>query len=194
MEIMPNKMIKKGQVVFSEGDAPDGVYYITEGRVIVSRLINGVPQTITELESGDIFGELAMIDDSPRSATIIAAEDTWLYCLNRRVFEQKLKALDHLMYNVFLRMTLSIRNMNMQLENLSRLTTHQLKQEAVQQAQTLASLSTLQANDDAPQTLAAQPNTADVDTSFIQPVPPATTAADNLSMIEDYINTPRFRF
>lgn len=183
MDIMPNKMVKKGQVIFSEGDAPDGVYYITEGRVVVSRMVDGTSKKIAELEAGDIFGELAMIDESPRSATITAAEDTWLYTLNRKVFEQKLKALDHLMYTVFLRMTLSIRNMNIQIDNLNRLVSHTMHQTALDQTMSTP----LQAPPPAH-------HPAQVDTSFIPPAPAATTPTDNLSMIEDYINQPRFRF
>jgi CRP-like cAMP-binding protein len=120
MDIMPNRLIKKNEIVFREGDMPDGVYYITSGRVIVTRNINGVETEFAELEEGDVFGELAMIDDRPRAATIKAAEDTSLYMLSRNAFETKLKGLDHLMYMVFLRMALSIRNMNIKYEELQR--------------------------------------------------------------------------
>ncbi len=193
MEIMPNKIVKKGQIVFSEGDSPDGVYYITQGRVQVNRMINGISQTIAELEEGDIFGELAMIDDSPRSATIIATEDTWLYTLQRKIFEQKLKALDHLMYTVFLRMALCIKNMNLQIENLNRLAHHTLTQEAIAQAQNqgITSEAAPTVNLSSP---FAQTSSPEVDTTFIHPTTKTNPApADNLSMIEDYINQPRFK-
>lgn len=120
MDIMPNRFTKKNEVIFREGDKPDGVYYITSGRVTVWRNVNGVDTEIAELEEGDIFGELAMIDERPRAATIKAAEDTSLYVLSRSAFENKLKGLDQLMYTVFLRMALSIRNMNIKYEELQR--------------------------------------------------------------------------
>jgi CRP/FNR family cyclic AMP-dependent transcriptional regulator len=196
MDIMPNKIVKKGQVIFTEGDEPDGVYYITEGRVYVSRMIDGAPHVIAELEAGDIFGELAMIDDSPRSATIIAAEDTWLYSLHRKVFEQKLKALDHLMYTVFLRMALCIRNMNMQIEHLNRLTTHSVEHGVIDKAAALQPPPQAQPAQHMAQQLAptAPQPTPVVPQAAPFPSPPTpSSVGDNLSMIEDYITQPRFR-
>jgi CRP/FNR family cyclic AMP-dependent transcriptional regulator len=167
MDIMPNRLAKKNDVIFREGDKPDGVYYITSGRVRVCRTINGVQTNIAELEEGDVFGELAMIDDRPRAATIIASEDSSLYMLSRSGFENKLKGLDVLMHAVFLRMALSIRNMNLKYEELQRHTGQQ-----------------------------PHISSAPAQTSPTPPTHPSTLDSppfNDVSMIRDYIEQPRFR-
>jgi signal transduction histidine kinase len=61
------------QVIFQEGTPGDGIFIIQEGQVqICSRMGGGQPRTLTQLEPGDLFGEMAVLDDEPRSATAIA--------------------------------------------------------------------------------------------------------------------------
>lgn len=165
MDIMPNRFAKKNDIIFREGDAPDGVYYITSGRVKVLRNIGGIETEIAELEEDDVFGELAMTDDRPRSATVVAAADCSFYVLSRSAFENKLKSLDQLMYTVFLRMALSIRNMNYKFEELHR------------QRETTPTPTTA--------------NTSDFHalTQNIVDTPPF----NDVSMIKDYIDQPRFK-
>lgn len=164
MDIMPNRFAKKNDVIFREGDAPDGVYYITSGKVKVLRTIDGVDTEIAELEEDDVFGELAMTDDRPRSATVVAAQDCSFYVLSRGAFENKLKSLDQLMYTVFLRMALSIRNMNLKFEELHR-----------------------QRNSNTTNSS----NTSDfhILSQTIVDTPPF----NDVSMIQDYIDQPRFK-
>lgn len=57
-----------GQTIFQEGESGDRMYLIAEGRVDI--LLGG--QLLETVESGSILGELALIDNKPRSATAIA--------------------------------------------------------------------------------------------------------------------------
>ncbi|MBY0355369.1 MAG: cyclic nucleotide-binding domain-containing protein, partial [Rickettsiales bacterium] len=100
MEIMPNANFKKGDVIFREGDQADGIYYICTGRVKVTRLINDQVMNLAELEEGDIFGELAIIDRRPRAGTVTALEDCWVYKFSAATFEKKLEDTDQLMKNI----------------------------------------------------------------------------------------------
>jgi CRP-like cAMP-binding protein len=118
MEIMPNANYKKGDVIFREGDQADGVYYICSGRVKVSRVVGSQQMTLAELEEGDIFGELAIIDRRPRAATITAVEDTWVYKFSGATFEKKLEGMDQLMRNIIITLVLTVRNMNIKQERL----------------------------------------------------------------------------
>lgn len=60
-----------GTVLFREGEAGEKAYYIEEGRVSIVR----GEETIAVLGTGDIVGEMALIDDRPRTATAVCAAD-----------------------------------------------------------------------------------------------------------------------
>ena len=60
--------IKAGSVIFREGEAADQLFVIKSGEVRI-QIGN---RTVTELSAGDIFGEMALIDNEPRSATAVA--------------------------------------------------------------------------------------------------------------------------
>lgn len=74
---MKNKIYKKGEVIIQEGSLSSGAYIIESGKVEVSkRLPNGKSQIIGILDRNDIFGEMGLIDQLPRSATVRALEDS----------------------------------------------------------------------------------------------------------------------
>jgi CRP/FNR family cyclic AMP-dependent transcriptional regulator len=78
----------KDGVVFFENDEGDSFFMILTGRVKVTILgDDGREVILSMLGPGDFFGEMALLDDEPRSATAIAVEDTDLLCLQRSDFE-----------------------------------------------------------------------------------------------------------
>jgi CRP-like cAMP-binding protein len=81
----------KGEIVFDEGEEGQALYAIVIGRVLVCR--QGEPETgrIVVLEAGVAFGELALLDNAPRSAQTRAAEDCLLASLSRGDFESLLE-------------------------------------------------------------------------------------------------------
>ena len=68
---VPTRDYAAGETIFREGDKGDEFFVVKRGRVEI-RLGNRLLETLGENE---IFGEMALIDDSPRSATVIAATD-----------------------------------------------------------------------------------------------------------------------
>ncbi len=73
-----------GEIVFSAGDPGDGFYVIEVGRVeILAPLVNGSPRVLATIEAGDFFGEMAVLDQAPRSATARAALHTQARFLSR---------------------------------------------------------------------------------------------------------------
>ena len=73
---MDAKSFKKGEVIIEEGSLSNDAYIIESGSVEVSkRLPSGKIQIITKLDKNDIFGEMGLIDQLPRSATVRALED-----------------------------------------------------------------------------------------------------------------------
>jgi signal transduction histidine kinase len=75
------------QVVFSEGDAPDNLYVILAGRVKVFRQgADGDEVVLGTLAKGDCFGEMALFDQAPRSASVVALERCEFFVLGRTAF------------------------------------------------------------------------------------------------------------
>jgi nitric-oxide synthase len=64
-----------GETVFREGERGERVYLLLKGRALVKHTANGAVEVLAELLPGQFFGELAILNDSPRAATIEAAED-----------------------------------------------------------------------------------------------------------------------
>jgi CRP/FNR family cyclic AMP-dependent transcriptional regulator len=73
---------KEGTLIFQEGDKADGLFIIKNGKVGI-RLGN---RTLAELTVNSIFGEMALIDDAPRSATAIALTDVELVPVSEKQF------------------------------------------------------------------------------------------------------------
>jgi CRP/FNR family transcriptional regulator, cyclic AMP receptor protein len=74
--------VKAGAVIFREGDKADGLFIIKSGQVGI-RLGN---RTLAELNANSIFGEMALIDDAPRSATAVAVTDVELVPVSEKQF------------------------------------------------------------------------------------------------------------
>ncbi len=73
---MEKVYFNKGDVIVEEGTISDGAYIIESGKVeVFKKLPNGQSQQIARLDKNDIFGEMGLIDQLPRSATVVALED-----------------------------------------------------------------------------------------------------------------------
>ena len=75
--VMKPRNVAAGDVVCTEGEPGHELYVIAQGEAAVER--GG--HTLTKLHTGDHFGELALLDRGPRSATVRALSDTHLYVL-----------------------------------------------------------------------------------------------------------------
>lgn len=70
------KSYAKGEVIFTEGSVGQYMYVIHAGSVNILKGNNGSRDIVGKLQKGDIFGEMALVDNLPRSATAVAAEDS----------------------------------------------------------------------------------------------------------------------
>ena len=75
------RVFAPGEGVVHEGDVGDEMYFITKGQVEVVR--GDPPARVTVLRPGAFFGELAILKDAPRAATIRALDDVEVYALGR---------------------------------------------------------------------------------------------------------------
>ena len=70
--------IQAGEAIFDEGDFGDRAYIVEDGIVEISRKVGGEKMTLGTVEKNGIFGEMALIDESNRIASAVAAIDTIL--------------------------------------------------------------------------------------------------------------------
>ena len=73
---------RAGEVIFKEGDAAEQLFVIKSGEVT----IQSGNRTLAELSTNHIFGEMALIDDAPRSATAVARTDVELVPISEKQF------------------------------------------------------------------------------------------------------------
>jgi EAL domain-containing protein (putative c-di-GMP-specific phosphodiesterase class I) len=83
-----------GQVIFREGDAPDVAYLVEAGEVVVSANRDGASIILAILRSGDLLGEMAVIDDAPRTATATARCHCVLMTIDRAAISERLESTD----------------------------------------------------------------------------------------------------
>src|SRR5882724_4766507 len=82
--ITQERKVAAGGEIFREGDPGDGVYFVKSGLVEISGLINAAERRVfSQLATGEIFGEMSVIEDRPRSATATALKETEIYFIPR---------------------------------------------------------------------------------------------------------------
>ena len=104
----PARDYKAGDVIFKEGDAAHELFIIQSGEVEI-RLGNRVLETLPQYS---IFGEMALIDANPRSATAVAASDVKLVPVNEKQFLFLISNTPHFALNVMRVMARRLRSAN----------------------------------------------------------------------------------
>ncbi|MAG98203.1 MAG: cyclic nucleotide-binding domain-containing protein [Alphaproteobacteria bacterium] len=95
------KRFSAGTVLFEEGDPGDEVFLITEGEVEIRRdTRSDSPRILARLAKGDVFGELALFDNAPRMATVVAATPTVCNIISRDEFQKRLQEMDPVMRGI----------------------------------------------------------------------------------------------
>jgi len=76
-----------GEAVFMQGDPGKALFIVLSGKILIVRKGNSVEEQVAELGPGSYFGELALIDDQPRSASARAGETSVLLILYKSDFD-----------------------------------------------------------------------------------------------------------
>jgi CRP-like cAMP-binding protein len=87
-EIAEHKTYKAGNTVFREGDPADGMYLITEGSALIIRKTKtGEERTVAIVNEGQSFGEIGLLVDRPRQATVAAGTELKALKITRAALE-----------------------------------------------------------------------------------------------------------
>ena len=104
----PVKEFKTGDIIFRQGDAATEFYVVHSGKVDI-RLGNRLLGTVGDR---DIFGEMALIDAAPRSATAVAATDVRLVAVGEKQFLFMVSQTPHFALNVMRTLARRLRAQN----------------------------------------------------------------------------------
>jgi len=110
----------KGSLVFSEGDQGDSAYLVQSGKLEVSREVDGKRSVLGEIGPGKMFGEMALISDAPRMATVSAVEDSLLIAVPPEVFEAQLNDMEAMTKALLLSMIGHVRSLTTKVEALEK--------------------------------------------------------------------------
>lgn len=121
-DVQPRKF-KQGEIIFREGDPGQVLYLVQSGQVRI--YVNGLDGSETSVilfgRPGDMFGELAVIDGLPRSATAVALDKTVLYTISRESFRQHMQRFPQLALNFMKELTHRVRYNTRQMDSLASL-------------------------------------------------------------------------
>ncbi len=116
------RLFEEGQTLVKQGDSGLGLYILVSGKVkIMKKTSTGEELEIAVLGPGDFFGEMTVLDSSPRSANVIALEETRCLLLTAWEFKARLEERPEIALKVLPVVVSRFRETNEKLLALSRL-------------------------------------------------------------------------
>jgi CRP-like cAMP-binding protein len=107
----------EGHVLFREGDAGDEMYILQSGRVAIKKKVQDGETVLAVLEKGDFFGEMAMLERLPRSATAEVVEEGDLIVISGDMFGDMIKQNPEIAVRMLRKQSIRLRDTNKQLEH-----------------------------------------------------------------------------
>lgn len=91
-----------GDIIFCEFEPGNEFYFIQAGRIKIVKIINSTEKTLDILEVGDVFGEMAILEEQPRSASAIAIDHVKLLRFRKENFDALLQGNPQLAYKLLI--------------------------------------------------------------------------------------------
>jgi CRP-like cAMP-binding protein len=111
--------VRRGTPIYLEGDPSDQIFLLKSGAVKIScETADGEQTLLAFLHPGDLFGELAIVDEAPRDHVATAHEDTVLCAMDRAMVLQVVQDTPALGYQITKLMGLRLRRFRMRVEEL----------------------------------------------------------------------------
>jgi len=108
----------KGSVLFREGEDGDEMYIVQSARVAIKKKVKDGDTVLATLEKGDFFGEMAILERLPRSATAEVVEEGDLIVISSEVFGDMIKANPEIAIRMLRKYSIRLRETNRQLEDV----------------------------------------------------------------------------
>lgn len=102
LEHLNREVYVAGEVIFQEGEQGDCAYIIESGSVSIFMAAKGNDKPVGQVSSGEIFGEIALLDSQPRTATAMCTEKTVLIPVQRKMVNTLLEKTDPIIRSLLL--------------------------------------------------------------------------------------------
>jgi len=100
---LEEEQLAKNKTLFKQNDPPDKLYFVKSGCIEIRMMVSEEEEThLARIKSGDVLGEIAIVDDKPRSAAAVAFIDTSLISLTKEKYAEFLEKNDKALTNKFL--------------------------------------------------------------------------------------------
>jgi len=107
-----------GSVLFEEGQPGDYMYVVQSGEVEIRRQVGETERVLAVLPPGEFFGEMAILNGRPRSATAVVKSKARLLVIEGKTFEAMLRARPEIALRIIRSLTLRLENANQHIELL----------------------------------------------------------------------------
>jgi CRP/FNR family transcriptional regulator len=108
-DFIQEKKARAGELIFREDDLGDEMYLVRSGQVSIHQELDTGPALIEMVEPGGYFGEMAIIDDLPRTASATAEVDSSLLVLHKNDFRAAVQDYPDIAFEVFREFTRRLR-------------------------------------------------------------------------------------
>jgi len=85
---LPTETFAPGSMIIREGDRGDKAYMITQGTCCAYRVVDGQRETLTTMSVGEVFGEMALLLDEPRAASVEAVDRVTVLVLDKKTMNE----------------------------------------------------------------------------------------------------------
>jgi len=113
---------KKGEMIYVEGDLGSEMYVVQSGAVRIYRTLGGVKQELAIMEKGDFFGEIAVLEGLPRTASAEALDTSEIIEINSATFDTMIRANIEIAVRMLRKLSNRLQEANRKIELLSRAT------------------------------------------------------------------------
>lgn len=112
------KQMPPGTVLFREGETGKEMYVIQSGRVRISKSVRDVEKTLTILGPGEFFGEMAILNNKPRSASATIEDEAKVLVIDPKTFEAMVRGNAEIAVRMIKKLAARLQEADEQIENL----------------------------------------------------------------------------
>ncbi|MCZ6669898.1 MAG: cyclic nucleotide-binding domain-containing protein, partial [Acidobacteria bacterium] len=109
---------KAGEKIFQQGDVGTEMYIVRTGSVQIIREFAGKKEKLSLLEKGDFFGEMAVLEGSPRTDSASAAEETELVRIHSAIFDRMIRRNTEIAVRMILKLSRRVEDANARLQDV----------------------------------------------------------------------------